>query len=227
MQTATSGSSALGKLFKKGSVPLENLRSLKKYFLRMVSVPFSEPFFRLGCRRILQCNLRMGRGRDIGLAGWMLIAVAAMFVAYIARMNEVTHDVFHEMALFREALLGDALPQQDVFAYTPTVSPSVHHEWATGAVLYWVTLGTGMGVMGLTVLKFLLAAALWLALYRVARMRGRIPPFSRCCPSSFFQCCGLASLPYGRSNSRYYSLLSNYGCKSWIGGVGGHGSRSG
>lgn len=123
----------------------------------------------------LQHNLRLGQGRDFRLAAWMLLALAAGFLAYVARVHEITHDVFHEMSLYRESLVLGEFPQDDVFAYTPTVSPSVHHEWATGAVLYFVTIGTGLGLAGLAGLKFLLIAALWLMLYRVARMRGAHP----------------------------------------------------
>ena len=79
------------------------------------------------------------------------------------------------MSLFRESLVRGSVPQQEVFAYTDTVNPSVHHEWATGALLYFATLGTGLGLTGLVILKFSLAAAVWLVLYRVARMRGCHP----------------------------------------------------
>lgn len=123
----------------------------------------------------LQDSLHWGGGKDYRLAGWMLLALLCGFLAYIARVHEVTHDVFHEMALFRETLVQGDFPQDDVFAYTPTVSPAVHHEWATGAVLYMVTMGTGLGAFGITLLKLLLISAMWLLLYRVARMRGAHP----------------------------------------------------
>ncbi len=128
-----------------------------------------------GLNRFLRSNLRLGSRRDVRLAAWLLAGLACGFIAYIARMHEVTHDAFHEMSLFREALVNGQFPRQDLFAYTPTVNPSVHHEWGTGAILYFVTLGTGLGVWGLAILKFLLVAALWLMLYRVARMRGGHP----------------------------------------------------
>lgn len=120
-------------------------------------------------------NLRVGRARDVKLVGWMFVALSAGFLAYVARVHEVTHDVFHEMSLFREALVLGDFPQQEVFAYTDTVNPSVHHEWATGAILYFATIGSGLGLAGLAILKFSLIAALWLLLYRVARMRGANP----------------------------------------------------
>ncbi|MEM7473996.1 MAG: hypothetical protein AAF483_03330 [Planctomycetota bacterium] len=123
----------------------------------------------------LGSNLRLGSGRDLRLAAWILCALLTGFLAYVSRVHEITHDVFHEMSLFREAMVLGDFPQNDVFAYTDRVSPSVHHEWATGAILYWATVGSGFGLAGLALLKFALIAALWLLLYRVARMRGAHP----------------------------------------------------
>ncbi len=104
-----------------------------------------------------------------------MLALACGFIAYVARMHEITHDAFHEMSLFREALVLGEFPVEDVFAYTPTVSPSVHHEWGTGAVLYYATVGSGLGLVGLSLLKLTMMAALWLFLYRIARLRGCHP----------------------------------------------------
>ncbi len=123
----------------------------------------------------LRKNLCIGKNRDLQLVAWSMLAIAAGFLAYTSRMHEVTHDAFHEMALFRQALVQGDVPQHDVFAYTATVDPSVHHEWGTGAILYFVTIGTGLGPLGLTALRLLLIAALWLLMYRVARMRGAHP----------------------------------------------------
>lgn len=125
--------------------------------------------------RFLRRNLRIGANKDVRLAAWVLLALASGFIAYVARVHEVTHDVFHEMSLYREALVLGDFPQEDVFAYTDTVSPSVHHEWATGAILYFATIGSGLGLSGLSILKLALMCALWLLLYRVARMRGAHP----------------------------------------------------
>lgn len=130
--------------------------------------------------RFLRVNLRIGSQRDVRLAAWLILALCCSFIAYTARMHEVTHDAFHEMSLFREALVLGEFPTQDLFAFTPTVNPSVHHEWATGAVLYFATVGSGLGLVGLSLLKLLLMAALWLALYRVARMRGAHPIVFAC-----------------------------------------------
>ncbi|MGN6547421.1 MAG: hypothetical protein ACTHK7_20380, partial [Aureliella sp.] len=109
------------------------------------------------------------------VARWMFAALGLAFVAMIARVGEITHDAFHEMALFRAWVETGTFPHSDLFAYTPTVSPSVHHEWGTGAILYLATMGTGLGLVGLTILKFSLIAVMWTMLYRVARMRGVHP----------------------------------------------------
>ncbi len=62
-----------------------------------------------------------------------LSALAGLFLCCIALNTFVDPDIWHEMALFREALALGYLPLADQFAYTPTVYPSVHHEWGTGA----------------------------------------------------------------------------------------------
>ena len=123
----------------------------------------------------LRANLRVGKARDVALIAWLTIALACGFLAYVSRVHEVTHDVFHEMALFREALASGSFPTEDVFAFTPTVSPSVHHEWGTGAILYLASVESGLGLAGISILRLLLISVLWLLLYRVARMRGAHP----------------------------------------------------
>lgn len=124
--------------------------------------------------------LRLGSNRDAKLAGWLLFALATSFLAYVSRLHEITHDAFHEMSLVREGLVRGELPQVDLFAYTPTVNPSVHHEWATGAVLYYATVGSGLGLLGLTLLKLTLMGLMWFCLYRVARLRGAHPYLFAC-----------------------------------------------
>lgn len=121
-----------------------------------------------------QC-MHIGQARDLQLTFWLLLALGCGFLASVARLHGITHDAFHEMALFREALVLGSFPIDDVFAYTPTVNPTVHHEWATGALLYFTTVGSGLGLLGLTVTRLLLIAAIWLLVYRVARMRGAHP----------------------------------------------------
>ncbi len=44
------------------------------------------------------------------------------FLGILSVSNRVDPDLFHEMSLFREALVMGRIPTQDVFAYTPTVT---------------------------------------------------------------------------------------------------------
>ena len=99
-----------------------------------------------------------------------LAAVGAMSLAGIAQNAVVDPDVWHEMALIREALALGRLPLEDRFAYTPTVYPSVHHEWGTGAILYFIA--TGVGSAGILTLKYLLTAGIAAGCVFCARRRG-------------------------------------------------------
>jgi hypothetical protein len=109
------------------------------------------------------------------LVAAMGIAVVMAFFAYIARLSDITHDAFHEMALVREFLQTGHFPIGDVFAFTPTLHPVVHHEWGTGVILYWAAGSNPLGLNGMAILKMLLVLAMGLALYRVARNYGAHP----------------------------------------------------
>jgi len=92
-----------------------------------------------------------------------LLALAAVLLASLSALTTVDPDVFHEMALWRAALEGGRVPDRDLFAYTPTISPCVHHEWATGMVLYSVAMTAGeSGVMALKYLLVLIICGLCL-----------------------------------------------------------------
>jgi hypothetical protein len=103
----------------------------------------------------------------IGLA---LACLASMFLLHLSELTFVDPDLWHEMALFREGVTLGHLPLEDRFAYTPTVYPSVHHEWGTGAVLYLTA--THGGAAGVMLLKYLLTASVWSACFYCARRRG-------------------------------------------------------
>ncbi|MBX3415853.1 MAG: hypothetical protein KF708_24435 [Pirellulales bacterium] len=78
------------------------------------------------------------------------LAVFTLALLQLSRLTFVDPDVWHEMALARQALQLGAIPLADSFAYTPTVYPIVHHEWGTGFVLYGATaLAGGAGLMAL------------------------------------------------------------------------------
>lgn len=129
---------------------------------------------------VLRDTIRVGTSRDVVLILWLFLAVGCGFLAYVARLQEVTHDVFHEMALFRETLVRGSFPIEDLFAFTPTVNPSVHHEWGTGAILYMVSVESGLGMAGIAILRLQLICALWFFLYLVARLRGAHPYIFAC-----------------------------------------------
>lgn len=83
-------------------------------------------------------------------------ALLASVMAIAAKNMIVDIDLFHEMALYRQMESQGEMPRTDDFAYTPTIEPVVHHEWATGAVLYLATVTAGWGATGLIVIKYLL-----------------------------------------------------------------------
>jgi hypothetical protein len=100
------------------------------------------------------------------------LGLAAALLALISPMRVADCDMWHQMALFREAVAQGSMPREDVFAYTPTVSPVIHHEWGHGAVLYLLTVTAGGGAEGLMVLKYLLTAAIAIGCVRCAMRRG-------------------------------------------------------
>jgi hypothetical protein len=102
--------------------------------------------------------------------------LAGVFLGQIAWLNFPDPDIFHAMALFRESLARGWVPTQELFAYTPTVDPSLHHEWGTGALLYLVTVSAGFGAGGLMALKYLLAGSIAAGCVVCARRRGAADP---------------------------------------------------
>lgn len=104
------------------------------------------------------------------------IAVAVLGLAAMASYRVsgavVDPDLWHEMALFREALAQGALPLRDPFAYTHTVFPSIHHEWGAGAIGYGVA--RWLGGSGLIALRYALLFGL-LALCTAVNRARRVP----------------------------------------------------
>jgi hypothetical protein len=99
-----------------------------------------------------------------------VITVAWVLVLLSGAARFVDPDVWHSMALAREALALGHVPLTDRFAYTPTVTPVVHHEWGSGMLLYF--LATHGGLIALQLVRALLIALLALGVLRVARERG-------------------------------------------------------
>lgn len=100
------------------------------------------------------------------------LALLGLLVGVIAHANFVDPDLYHGMAWFREALRLGRIPLEDTFAYTPTVYPVVHHEWGHGALLYGLTVASGLGATGLILLKYTLVTAVAVGCYICARRRG-------------------------------------------------------
>lgn len=98
------------------------------------------------------------------------ICVASLTLLQLSRLTYVDPDIWHEMALAREALRQGSMPLTDSFAYTPTVYPMVHHEWGTGAVLYAATAAAGGA--GLMLLKYALVVVTAGFCIAAARLRG-------------------------------------------------------
>jgi len=120
-------------------------------------------------------SLLISRNRDWGLALWLLLATLFAFYAYVSRLGDATHDAFHEMALARVWCTAGSFPVDDVFAFTHTVAPAVHHEWGTGLVLYWTAELSPLGLHGMALLRIALIACLAALLYRAARNEGAHP----------------------------------------------------
>jgi hypothetical protein len=120
---------------------------------------------------------------DRALPASVGLALITAVLAVAANNMIVDLDLFHEMALFRQFLSEGVMPQTDDFAYTPTIEQVVHHEWATGAVLYWVTVSTGWGAAGLVGLKYLLTFSVCFACYLYGRQEGvTLPTFASLAP---------------------------------------------
>ena len=116
--------------------------------------------------------------------------------------NAVDIDVWHQMALGRETVNAGHVPLHDLFAYTPTVSTSIHHEWGAGLLAYTISLW--FGAYGFLGLKYLLGLALALCLLSYMRQTGvRLSAFAAAVPA------GLALLQPGLSTIRpqFYSLV--------------------
>ena len=54
----------------------------------------------------------------------LLFALAASFLGYISQLTLLNNDVFHAMALFRESIELGQIAQDDLYAFTPTISPT-------------------------------------------------------------------------------------------------------
>ena len=99
-------------------------------------------------------------------------ALLAMVLGIAAKNMVVDLDLFHEMSLYRQMESENKMPRTDAFAYTPTVEPVVHHEWATGAVMYWASVTSGLGGMGIVLVKYFLTFGICIGCFLIAVRRG-------------------------------------------------------
>lgn len=98
------------------------------------------------------------------------IATLAVFLAGVAYTTFVDPDMYHGLALVRESLAAGHLLIDDVFAYTPTVSPVIHHEWGMGSILYGITLAGGAG--GILIARYCILGGIVVCTILLARRRG-------------------------------------------------------
>ncbi len=104
---------------------------------------------------------------------WALLAALSAFLLSRTAGGVIDLDLFHEMALAREACERGYVPWSDSFAYTPTVQIVVHHEWGLGLIA--LLLSRFIGGYGVILLKFLLIFGLGAVVWRTARNRGAPP----------------------------------------------------
>lgn len=78
----------------------------------------------------------------------LLVTAPILFYLALSRDATLHHDIWHQMALCREALRLGHLPVSEIFAYSARLGVSMHHEWGAGAVaLLLVSAGGGTALM--------------------------------------------------------------------------------
>jgi hypothetical protein len=127
-------------------------------------------------------------GQRPGQDGWLRrasIAGSALFLVALISYNFVDIDIWHQMALIRESVATGHLLHADPFAYTPTITPWIDHEWGAGAVAYFAT--GWFGGRALLALKFLLALGTGALCWRCSRKLGADDRLiSVCAPLAIF-----------------------------------------
>ena len=104
---------------------------------------------------------------------WLRFAAYAALISFFLSLtayNLVDVDIWHEMVLIRESHRVGHLLTRDVFAYTPTVYPSIHHEWGAGLVAY--DLAHWFGGSAILIVKYLIAVVIGIVSLRCAKSLG-------------------------------------------------------
>jgi len=124
------------------------------------------------------------RRRQIRLK-WAAYAGLSSFFLALTAYNLVDPDIWHEMALIRESFRAGHLLTRDIFAYTPTVYPSIHHEWGAGLLAYALT--HFFGSHALLILKYLIAFLIGVLCLRSAESMGAdVQVWAAACPITIY-----------------------------------------
>ena len=81
-------------------------------------------------------------------------SIILFLLGNLSKLNIIDLDLFHQLSLFRELLNSGKFPYQDVFSYTPTKSPVIHHEWGFGAFLYILIFGLKFDTTVLLIFRY-------------------------------------------------------------------------
>lgn len=104
---------------------------------------------------------------------WLRFAAYAGLASFslsLTAFNLVDPDIWHEMGLIRESFRAGHLLNRDIFAYTPTVYPSIHHEWGAGLLAYALT--RWIGGDAILILKYVILFMTGLLTLRCAESLG-------------------------------------------------------
>jgi hypothetical protein len=129
------------------------------------------------------------------------LGCASLLLALIA-FNFVDVDLWHQMALIRESLAAGHLLTHDPYAYTPTISPIIDHEWGAGVLAFF--LSRWVGGAGILWLKFAAAFGTLFLVLRIAERGAAASTLSFLVPPGI-ALLYLAFLPAVRAHA--YSLL--------------------
>lgn len=149
----------------------------------------------------------------------LYVGLACILLGQASAFLRIDHDMLHAMAHVRQSIERGSLRGGDLFAFTPTINPMVHHEWGSGALLYFVCVVCGLGGAGLVALKYLVVAGIGAGCFRSAARRGAHPLiFAMACPV------GLMLVSFGLTTIRaqlftlcFTSLLLWMLAEDWLG----------
>lgn len=105
------------------------------------------------------------------------VSLGALVLVYglvlLFSFHDADPDVWGRLAVGRLIAERGSVPTEDVFAYVPTKSPWVDHEWLSGVVFHAVW--ERWSGRGLILLRLATGLAAWIAVYAAARVAGGAP----------------------------------------------------